>query len=359
MAMLVVWSHSFAFWGSEDREPLSILMNGTYNAGNVGVLVFFTISGFLISHSYLHSENVLQFLRRRVCRIYPGYIAATLIGAFVIIPLFSSRAVTFSQLEVLKVIGMNLLLRNYIPPTDAFGGSAINGSLWSIPYEFWCYIGVAALGMTSLLPKRFFCLAITILTMAVRVWLDLTGQKPGGGLIGLIVGWPYLWFVVLPCFMFGVSAYLYRAAVPRSRILLIEVVTLLVLVANLPIQPLYRLALTNLVFPPTIAYVVFYAAFSGHFRLHGAARWGDFSYGTYLYALPLQNILFATVGMTMGFPLYIVASMALALIGGITSWYLVERWFLLHRRNVNAPRESIAPKIQSFDGDDIGRTIVS
>ena len=43
-------------------------------------VVWFTISGFLISHSYLHSENMLQFLRRRVFRIYPGYIAATLIG---------------------------------------------------------------------------------------------------------------------------------------------------------------------------------------------------------------------------------------------------------------------------------------
>ena len=347
MAMLVVWSHSFAlFRGSEDREPLSILMNGIYNAGNLGVLVFFTISGFLICHSYLHSKNVFQFLHRRVRRIYPGYMAATLIGAFIIIPIFSSGAMKLSYSEVLKVIGLNLLLRNYIPPADAFGGNSINGSLWSIPYEFWCYLGLAALGMVSLLPKRFFCLGITILVMAVRVWLDLTGRKPGGGLIGLIIGWPYLWFIVLPCFMFGVCAYLYRDCVPRSRMFLIAGLALLVLVANLPIEPLHRMVLTNLVFPPTMAYAVFYVAFSDNLKLHRVARWGDFSYGTYLYAFPIQKMLLATFATNIGFPFYIAMSMTLALIGGVTSWHLVERWFLSSGRLGNTARGSTAAKIQ-------------
>ena len=158
MALLVVWSHSFALYlGSEDREPLSILMNGTYNSGNVGVLVFFVISGFLICHSYLNSKTVIEFLGRRVRRIYPGYIASILICAFIIIPLFSSlQLINLTFLEISKVIGLNLLLRNYFPPSDVFGGRAINGSLWSIPYEFWCYIGLAALGAAGVLKSAPF-----------------------------------------------------------------------------------------------------------------------------------------------------------------------------------------------------------
>ena len=107
MAVVVVWSHSFAlYYGSEETEPLSILMRGTYNAGNVGVLVFFVISGFLICQSYFHCKNVLQFLERRARRIYPGYMAATLIGAFIVIPLFSSRALgnfTARDIEVRRI----------------------------------------------------------------------------------------------------------------------------------------------------------------------------------------------------------------------------------------------------------------
>ena len=155
-------------------------MNATYNAGNVGVLVFFIISGFLISHSYFRSQGVLQFLGRRVRRIYPGYLAATMIGAFIIVPLFSSRTLTdLSASEILKAIGLNLLLQNYAPPSDVFGGGVINGSLWSIPYEFWCYLGLAILGVTYLLSKRALCLAIVGATMAVPDLARFDRSKTG------------------------------------------------------------------------------------------------------------------------------------------------------------------------------------
>jgi peptidoglycan/LPS O-acetylase OafA/YrhL len=359
MALLVVWSHSFALYlGSEDREPLSILMNGAYNSGNLGVFVFFVISGFLICHSFLNCKNMLQFLGRRVRRIYPGYMAATMIGAFIVVPLFSSRALTdLSTLEISKVVGLNLLLQNYFPPSDVFGGKAINGSLWSIPYEFWCYIGVAALGAVHLLSRRAVCLAIIVLTMVVRVWLDLTGRKPGGGIVGLIIGWPYLWFSVLPCFMFGVTIYLYRDVIRRSRLFLITGLVSLVLTANLPIEPLYRKVLTDLLFPPVISYVIFHAAFSNSLKLHDAAHWGDFSYGTYLYAFPIQQMLFVSFGATIIFPVYVAASMALSLIAGAISWYLVERWFLQSRRKYLSAQHSSPQPESLLTFDDASRKV--
>lgn len=77
MALLVIWSHCFAiYYGSEANEPISRLMGGHYNAGNVGVWVFFIISGFLITHSYVRSPDLLAYLRRRVARIHPGFIVA-------------------------------------------------------------------------------------------------------------------------------------------------------------------------------------------------------------------------------------------------------------------------------------------
>jgi peptidoglycan/LPS O-acetylase OafA/YrhL len=190
MALLVVWSHSFAIYlGTEDNEPLSLLMNRAYDSGKVAVLVFFVISGFLISHSLLNSKSVRQYFHRRVSRIYPGYIVATLLCAFVIVPAFSSRTLgDITLTEVVKALGMNLLLQGYFPASDAFNGTSINGSLWSIPYEFWCYIGLAALGIVGLLNYRPACVTITLLVMAIRVWLDLTGRHPGGGFIGLIIG---------------------------------------------------------------------------------------------------------------------------------------------------------------------------
>ena len=102
MALLVVWSHSFAIYmASEDREPISLLTNGLYNAGNVGVLVFFIISGFLICQSYNQRKTVRRYFERRVRRIYPGYVIATVVCAFVVIPVFSTHA-DLSATEVFK-----------------------------------------------------------------------------------------------------------------------------------------------------------------------------------------------------------------------------------------------------------------
>ena len=160
MALFVVWSHSFAIYiGSEDTEPISLLMNGTDNAGNVGVLVFFIISGFLICQSFNQRKTVQNYFERRVRRIYPGYMVATAICAFIVIPIFSSHA-DLSAKEVFKTVGLNLLLRNYFPPSDVFAGRPLNGSLWSIPFEFWCYIGLALLGTLRLLTARWSIVVI-------------------------------------------------------------------------------------------------------------------------------------------------------------------------------------------------------
>src|SRR6185295_11460845 len=116
------------------------------------------ISGFLVTQSFVTSKSLTRFMARRIRRIYPGYLVATSICAFIVIPFFSSVRDT-SALEAIKTIAANLLLRNYFPPSNAFTANpapnVVNGSLWSIPYEFWCYIGVASLGIVGLLSRRW------------------------------------------------------------------------------------------------------------------------------------------------------------------------------------------------------------
>ena len=109
-------------------------------------------------------------------------------------------------------------------------------------------------------------------------------KKPGGGIVGLVIGWPYLWFKILPSFMLGMAAHAFKDTLPRSRALLIALTTTAVAAANLSPH------LANLVVAPALAYAIFYFAFSQAMRFHGAAQWGDFSYGTYLYAFTIQQI---------------------------------------------------------------------
>ena len=329
MALLVVWSHCFAIWqGSEAGEPLSILFAGAYNAGSIAVLVFFTISGFLITLSWDRSTSALSYLRKRVARIYPGYLVAITLCSLVVIPVFSSRE--FFRLEPHEIGGLasNLLLRNYLIPSDAFGGDAVNGALWSIPYEFWCYLGVMALGLLGLSRHRLLLPTAATLLATFRVSLDLSGRYPLWGWFSFIFGLPIGWSMVGPSFLWGAVAYRYAARIPRSGMALAIALALLIASAHLPLPGTGAATLCHALLPPVLAYAIFYAAFTPRLRLHHAARFGDFSYGTYLYGFPIQQMLRVELTGLVPFALYVPLALLLALAGGIASWFLVERWFL-------------------------------
>ncbi len=339
MALLVIWSHSFAiYYGTEAFEPISLLLNGAYNAGNVAVRVFFVISGFLITVSFIRRKSMLDFLRNRVARIYPGFLVAVAFCLFVVVPLFA-RHYTLNAPEIVRTLGLALLLRNGLPNIfETHPVSAINGALWSIPFEFWCYLAVMALGAARLLPprhaRRALILAVTLGIVAGKAVLDILDKKPGGGIIGDIIGWPYLWFSIAPCFLVGMLVYLYREHIPRSRALAIGLV--LAFIASAHVSRL----LCDALFPFVTAYATFYVGMSRR-AMPDAARFGDFSYGTYLYGFPIQQML---VEARLPFPAYMAAAMVCSLLAGIVSWFLVEKRFLSRkrRREFSAPADRAA-----------------
>ncbi|WP_253717397.1 acyltransferase [Sphingomonas sp. AP4-R1] len=334
LALLVVWSHSFAIWyGTERDEPLSLLLNGVYNAGNIAVLGFFTISGFLITLSWQRSSTAGSYLAKRIARIIPGYFVATLVSSLVVVPILSG--LPFGRITGQDALGLlsNLWLRNFIVPAPGYEG-AVNGSLWSIPYEFWCYLGIMGLGLAGLLRFRILLPVAAILVMLTRTILDLLGKHPGGGLIEQVIGYPYLWFVVLPSFLIGAAMLLYREHLPRSGVAAAGLVLLTIASAWVPLPGGWAGAQTRLLLPPTLAYALFHVAFHPRWQLGDAARYGDFSYGAYLYAFPIQQML--KVGLLAAgirfFPFYVVTAMLASLAAGVASWFLVERWFEQRKR---------------------------
>jgi peptidoglycan/LPS O-acetylase OafA/YrhL len=327
MALLVVWSHSFAlYFGTEANEPLSLLTAGVANAGNVAVDVFFIVSGFLILKSLERSSSNWSFLKKRIARIVPGFMVATSLCAFVLLPALAGTHYTLGN--VLKTLSMNLLLQGWFVDSNPFVHNhvqAINGSLWSIPFEFWCYLGVLAYGMVK--GGKALLVSVLIVVIALDVWTTATGKQWGGGIITQIVGWPNFWFRMAPCFMAGMLVYLFRGLIPRSGWIVLT--SLVFLVGGARFAPLTARAFL----PIILAYTVFYCAFCRQFWR--AAKYGDFSYGTYLYAFPIQQLILAFT--VFSFPIFVGISMLLSGLAGIASWFAVERWF--HRA-----REPIASR---------------
>lgn len=331
MALLVVWSHCFALSvGNEDREPFSIATNGFYNAGNIGVWTFFIISGFLITASFERSSSLASYFGKRIRRIYPGYLVATSICAFIVTPIFAPPGFTLGIGDILRTIGGNLLLDNHFPIPKLFADNpihAINGSLWSIKFEFLCYVGTALLCLVALRARRWAALIVYAVIVAIWCWLDLTGRKPGGNpLIFAAIGWPYRWFLILPNFLAGMLAYLHRDRLLRSTPLLVAALIACFATLNIGGALPAGIVLGHFLVPPTMAYLVLWIAYHPAIPGRNIARFGDFSYGTYLYAFTIQQMLVATTALP--FWLFVLLSMVLSLCAGIASWHLVERHFL-------------------------------
>src|SRR3954466_11234466 len=87
-ALSVIFSHAFLLAeNSQDHDPLMLLTGGQAILGIIGVFVFFTISGYLVSQSFVATGEPLVFMAKRALRIFPGLLACLLVCVFLVGPL--------------------------------------------------------------------------------------------------------------------------------------------------------------------------------------------------------------------------------------------------------------------------------
>ncbi len=336
LALMVLWSHSFAFYfDDEKREPLAVLMRGLYNAGNVGVACFLIMSGALVLRSWETSRSFRSFAVKRAKRLYPAYLVAVFCGAFVVAPIYAGiDPLTLLRREFARWLVANIFFRGYAPVDNVFVQSPIgliNGSLWSIGYEVICYIGLVVAAV--LLGRRLVagCWAAMIVLTGAKVFADLSGWNPGFGIVGAVLGWPYLWFSVAGWFVTGMLFYLYRDAIPRHRGLLATIAAVALAMIWAPADQLAARVLMDVFYTPMLAYGLFYLCSKPRLAVEKTARTHDLSYGMYLYAFPIQQIILVEFGHGLGFAAYVALSVLCTLLVALTSWTWIEKRFVTAR----------------------------
>jgi peptidoglycan/LPS O-acetylase OafA/YrhL len=345
LAVAVILSHSYALL--QFAEPLSHLTRGQLNLGELSVNWFFVISGFLITHSWLRSKSTLDYFKKRVLRIYPGFIETIAFCVLIVAPLASPsiRHHFVSDVHPLKVAGQMLILR-FHEPQNVFASNpspTVNGSLWSISYEFWCYIGVAALGLVGYLKNPHAVARLFLLTIAASVAFLVFHLTPGGKLLGAVVGYPPFYARLLPYYLAGMVFYFYRNRIPFSNLLALLSVALVAVASRIP----YGIPV---LFPIAGTYFLFWFAFHPLIRLENWARYGDFSYGIYLFAFPIQQLLIMKLGAQISPLLLFALATPLTILMGITSWHLVERRFLKLKKVplVTPPAHSAIASVHTY-----------
>ena len=104
LALLVLVSHTFAgYYGNDDREPFYRLVGGQMDISAYAVNGFFAISGFLITLSWLRTPRFKTFMMKRILRIYPGFIVASLVSLLIVAPLAGANgSIALKPLEIAK-----------------------------------------------------------------------------------------------------------------------------------------------------------------------------------------------------------------------------------------------------------------
>jgi peptidoglycan/LPS O-acetylase OafA/YrhL len=268
-----------------------------------------------------------------VARIYPGFLLLSLVTLVVFAPLAHAHVEGATLLpKIANVLGYSLRLGewNY---SGAFASNpapgVINGSLWSIYYEFWCYIGVLILGLTGLLRSKRFLAAIFAFSIVVSLLFGYFRWHFSGGMLGDIWGYPPFWARLLPMYLAGAVFYRFRDLIPMSRLAIGSCLLALVVACVVPLG-------YTAVFPIAGTYLIMCFSFSRSIRLHQTNRFGDFSYGTYLYAFPIQQLIMSAIGHPIHPLLLFACATPPTLLAAAGSWYAVERRFLQAARKTKS-----------------------
>ena len=85
LATFVLISHSF-YMLEFPYTDIGYFLNGQTYLGEVGLLGFFTLSGYLITKSFFYNESAVRFFKNRIFRIFPGFWFCLIFTAFIIGP---------------------------------------------------------------------------------------------------------------------------------------------------------------------------------------------------------------------------------------------------------------------------------
>jgi peptidoglycan/LPS O-acetylase OafA/YrhL len=317
-ATSVIFSHAFLLsQGGQDNEPLMLITGGQTILGVVGVFVFFVISGFLVTQSFEATDAPLRFLAKRALRIYPGFALCILLCTFVLGPLVTALPLRqyLASAGTYDFLVNNLTMNvehNSLPGVRFTGfdiGTIVDGPLWSLPCEVMMYLMVLVLGSLRLL--RLWTLTPLLALGLVCIWLDTaSGKYFIGDFLGS-VGW------LLGFFVAGMILYKLRGSrLFDARVALAALVGLIVSV------PLGQFIL---LFPLFGAYLIIYLALAPWLPIIPAARFGDLSYGLYIYGWPVeQTLLHARDGGLAWWQLFPLALLITAAIAFV-SWHLLEK----------------------------------
>ncbi|WP_350347315.1 acyltransferase [Agromyces sp. G08B096] len=333
LATAVIFDHAFPLGGFGPNPSLG-WSRGQESIGGFAVAGFFAISGYLIAKSGMNAD-VVQFLWRRVLRIFPAFWIVLLVGSLIVGPI--AWLVMGRDLADYLTLGpggpvayftgnADLTMRQWgihdifvdTPYGQAVHGSVFNGSLWTLAYEFGCYLIIAVLVMFGILKRaRLLVLGITAFYFVMELASKIVPGAAGTVVPQLADGYTLKLGLI---FMIGATIAVYsKEIVFHDGLALLSAAAVIVSL---------RTSGWTLIGYPAFAYLLLWMAARLPKWSQRIGAKNDYSYGIYVYGFLVQQATAALGWYRWGYLPWVLSTVVIA--GGCAwlSWHGVEKWAL-------------------------------
>lgn len=299
------------------------------------VEVFFALSGYLVVKSWLNDPHLTRFVLKRVLRIVPGLIGVVVISALILGPLVTqySYGDYFSD-PLLRLYFLNIAfyIVHSLPGvfSENIYPNAVNGSLWSLPVEVGMYVLVLITGLVARGCFRAAWLLLTAASLCLNYVVFVLQSPIADALIVYGTGIKSV-LEIGPYFMVGGCVSLFQRRVPFRPLLTLAALALACYLTTT------GWALTRIGLIVTITYVVISFGSYATPVLRDFGRFGDMSYGVYLYGFPVAQCFSLAFGNTIPVEAHIVLTIAVTLVLAFLSWHLIEARALMFKPSASAP----------------------
>lgn len=324
-ALFVVISHAYPLSGSDETQQwIYKITNNQIALAQIGLSGFFIISGYFIYQSLERSQKLTDYFKKRFLRIFPALffvlLASVLLSPFV----YEGNLAFFHNKEVYTYLPNNLTLYGFQSGIEGVFDSnpyhAINGSLWTIKYEFTLYILVAMFFFIKNKKEIKVILLSVVFGGMLYLYnccLDRFGESSLLGFLGIHVlnlGTFFIAGSLLAALKFENLKY-------KLILLFITALILIIALYFKSYDPLKHIFLPIFILLSGFVPVNF---------IKDSDKFGDPSYGIYIYSFPVQQCLVYFFNLHT-FTL-IIGSVCISVALGYLSWHLIEKKALQYKK---------------------------
>ena len=281
--------------------------------GRMRVKAFFTITGFLVTYSFLRrNKDIYSYAIKRFVRIIPAYLACVIFCFFMGLAVTSLPTLEFlSSSQTWRYLFANTFMLNWLEHElpQTFQGNLMpemNGSLWSMKQEvvFYFLVPLFMWLMRNEHKRNLLCGMMVILCVLLYNIVNVQTQYFMYFIIGMVL-----------LMYFDKFCKWQKALLPVAVFMLIPVYAL-----EIPCVSVVCEALEPLCFPMVIVGAAYNLKPLNVFR-----KYDNVTYGLYLYHFPIIQLLIhygmADKSLTLTFLVALIATAVMACL----SWFLIEK----------------------------------